>query len=1410
MASGGGVRDKWGEVTAALKALTTRRAAEEASAARAEAAYKGEEERAAAEVRRVTAERTSLLAEFGRGSSAGSLTPQEEASFWAALAAAEAAVAAATTRLDDIRAALYFPVKTYGYRFAAGGVYVGMRDFWVESVKCAVDIRMTPAAGCPWLTVPGEAARSADEPASLRIQLSPLSLVLHIDKLGLRGESIPAAVRAVGDVVLVLELAVEVPLAFVSPPPVPAAKRTGPHRVGAPPSVDALERFSWRVQDAFRFEVVKMEYRTSNLLALPTSLVQYLLNTLLPPRTKEGVVAAMPPELGLMMSLCADHQFICAAHLAISSLPLDVLNATLEAAMDLDGDSGGSDGGGGGRGGGGGGAAGSVSDAPTAAPALPRGVAMVEGGRKKKVGRGMVARAAAGVRNVLSRTNRGGPAAHPNVIAGQAAAALGLTAVQARTWVLAQQAASGHKATGVLRSVGDVMRFVTTHNPSSRRRRAVTDASVGGAVGAAARAAAALDAGTEDMEWAALVGAYQSLVDTFIDDACASACAAAAGSERSDDAARLVLGAQTHAVACRMSVADMFHAAEALSDKPVEVSLTVDDLLVRYHAETVVGMVKALHLRLLREKQDAVSMAGAKASTATSQHSRGASMAAAFGGGTAAAAAAAAAGSSPLPSAGAAATPAAGTPPPGGAASAAPAVADGKSKTSRFGFLGFGSGGGKKPPPAPPPPLPAAVGLATATPMPSMPAPAIPDSGPSPAAAAASLGAPPPPPPGGPAASAATPPAPPTSTPAATDTPPPELAEDKPVGSSPARPLPPPSSRPRPPPTTPTTAPGAAAAAAAAAAPASLLKQMNDVRAWAAAAGENLRVLHRNLTRLTMSLSADLTGGGRGRISSAVRQLQAELYPGLTLPVVIPTGCIPPGTLFMVLASSDEHSEALGWPAAGAPARAAPAAASSSKRPGRADAPPPSADTGRGTFSMLLAFPRTPDDAATGLDGDGDVSDAVSTAASSTAPALPLNFSAASAFGPLDIKPADVDVYATVKLHRWWTGLRVDEGALLRMVEERRRAQASGRLGGAGLPPLYALEVGIRPGIFGTSYSAAGLDPALVAKMAAARPDSGMIMLNPDPARPPALPYVLGIETPAWTRTVVELSALEAYGDVHVLSKQIGAIVRNIWSGARAEAAGGGEDGGGGDDAAMDVVAAAAADTISAMRGGSGGGGGGSGGGSVAAAGGSMAAAGGSGGGSAAGSIGGGGGTGSMAAVHRSGSVGAASVARSVGSMGGVDSGGTSPLPASPGGPADRPRSVSLASSTAETVERRRAEAAVDELAGLVTRTARKYLQNDDLRVGVNLFVSMLSVPPPPLSVDIHTLDADGSAAAHGAPVAAGVPPTPPPPHVAACCGTLPGCPSVRRQRRRLGRQAAVTMTRRDGRCRWHGRPTMP
>jgi hypothetical protein len=1278
------------------------------------ATLKAREERLAQRLEGITAEKSDVQALLSKGAAAD--RDQEDA--WARFAELEDAENRVSGELHTLRGRIFFP--TAAYRISAPGIYVAIGDYWLSHIQVKCDVECVPGFGETWAL--GQKPAAGTTPAGVWIKLAPLSLSLHIDELGMRGDGVPSALRSIKELQLNLELDVNIPLSFVPPAQLPGAAATAARAdarsSGHSHRLNRLLSYRWQVLSGFRFEVLRLEYKTPrSTLSLPNSVLKWVVNSLVPPRLKAAIVAATPPELGILLSIHSDHHLRFAGSLGVCSLPVHCLDAPLDAAVDTAGTveapltlaghghaaPGANAGAGAGRGG-------ALSALPRAAAAKSLQLHRVSAGLAtafKAALREAGAAAAGGADG--KGAGRGVAAAAeslPQHHAFQAAVALGLSAAQARTLVAAQQAAataSGSKAQPALRTAHDVMRFVSLHNPGSRLRRLQREAGsdtaessgssgsaggvgdspspstgsatpAGGSFDAVSRAVVAARAhasvrSAEEAEEAALytrlLGTLQAMVDGHVQTQVAALLdrAAAAGPNLAAQE-RYSAAAAAMASSSLLSVQQLFEAAEGLNAKPVQATLSVQELVVRGHAESAVGTLKAMSLRLLEEKRDRTAAGGGGSSGAgRGKHCSGSGTAAraskrvmsAFG----------AAGADGVP-----------------VSLTADASADAAPKkrgmfSSLFGGASAAGAQGK--------PLQAGNrGSVTAV---TLAAPGVAHavgisdaSGRERASSAASDAAAP-----------------------RRDSSADSVAKSLAAASSFASTSAASSSASDGGASVPGT--GTVGGNAAGGGPVSLTAQIEQVQDWAAEMRDRVGVMHAYVSRISASLCGWLTGGDRGRLSAAVRQLQVEMEPGVCLPLTMVEGFFPPSAMCTALESADERSDALGWAAAGAEVDGSGTAAADtssahapSRRGSAATAAAAPGERGRGTFSLMLAFPAAAEggedesggllsaaaDALAAADRlDGGVSSAAAGSGASAAgggspdarsdgrgssnthgsgsagggggshvasmslsdftgpgalagsaggasgaagsamtqppkapPAgageplaaagAPGTPAAAASHGqpghgspapvsprgavrallsnntalpegmavppkrsaqePGDVKPSDCEVLATLKLHRLWAGLRVDEGALLAMVTRRAEAIAAGRVpSGRGLPPLHALELDLRPALFGSSYSAQGMDATTAQRLAAKRKGTGLAAGSSAAGtagsaeaaeRPPAFPYALSIDTPPWTRACLEAAALEAFGDVPVLAKQIAGMLGSVWAAAAAELAG--------------------------------------------------------------------------------------------------------------------------------------------------------------------------------------------------------------------------------------------------------------
>ncbi len=177
---------------------------------------------------------------------------------------------------------MFFPgAKGYTYRLAAPGIYMALGDFWLGGLTGKLQLEVVPGRGAVslhrgvaigyWLLhslmlasllMPVQVwagSTHGSAPPGIAVRVSPLTVSLHIDDLGLRGDSIPPALRHIREIELSVVVDVYVPLAFGPPPrkldgsagapAVPAASTDSSHGSGA----NALMKYVWRVLDSFRY-----------------------------------------------------------------------------------------------------------------------------------------------------------------------------------------------------------------------------------------------------------------------------------------------------------------------------------------------------------------------------------------------------------------------------------------------------------------------------------------------------------------------------------------------------------------------------------------------------------------------------------------------------------------------------------------------------------------------------------------------------------------------------------------------------------------------------------------------------------------------------------------------------------------------------------------------------------------------------------------------------------------------------------------------------------------------------------------------------------------------------------------------------------------------------------------------------
>lgn len=1058
-------------------------------------------------------ERQTLVNAFNSKKAAARqpLAVEETEAFWTKLADLDGLLDRTATQIDDARLKMYFPpAKGYTYRMAAPGVYLAVGDFWLSQFRARFSVEVVPGQGQCWLPGPGHG-----QPPGISLKAAPVSVSLLVLDLGLRGDNIPSQLRHIKEIELTAEVDISLPLAFVLPPTpnVPGQPQHShaqqQQQQGRPranthtgPAVNALSKHRWTVIDSgFKFEVTKLECKTKGTgVPVPTSLLKMLINSLVPPQIKTAVTSAVPNELGMLLALQADHFVHFTGELSLQSVPMDVLHANLDEAIEagplMYKVAGGSS---------------ASSSSALSAPAGP--------GSPSKAQAMM---AAAGVRTLLGLNLRSAAVAgpgqqqhHPSAhIAGRAANALGLSALQARAFIAAQQAVPQLKGTPVLRTAGDVVEFVSKFNPkSSHRRIQATAAGPGASVTGISSHQRASEA-AEEAAWNRLVDLWQRLLDEYSQKQLQTVYEQAMNIENRAQQKAMTTAAQQRMVQSSFSLRQLFDAAEALYTKPVRLHITVHDFLLRMHAETAIGLSKSIALRGIKAKQSAATAA---AST--------------------------------------------------GAPVQGPTASSVMSSVVR-------------PPPSSTPQAVTLMPAAQATNGQQRPgAAAVPASG------ARSVA-------GGAAAVPASGAMVPSSQQQQSQL---QLQQQQQGPTSLIAQL-----------------EGIQEWAKDALSQARLVHSYLT-RATASTSGWLTGGERGQLAVCVRQVQIECAQG----ISLPLPMNEGFFPPGTTV-----TAMESRDEYSEALGWAAAGAQVHGAPAVATAATAAAAqqaAASSRAGKGRTSASTvdPNNNRGRGTFSVMLCWPRKDASSAgalgmnagavTGRSVSGDVAGALvdqstglaapstpqrnrsgsgassSVGLSSPQPTTPGYTSASSqaADGGVDmasslgypggqltgrvgpqqppaLAPSDVEVLATIKIHRAWMGLRIDEAALLSMVHQRAAAVEAGLYSGMrGLPALHALEVSFRPSVVGSSYTAHGAAAHETNPASLLRKDTSLASLGGEMyshgGDVPPFPYVIGLETPNWTRAVAEIQALEASGDVPVLVKQVGQMFQNVLQAASNE-----------------------------------------------------------------------------------------------------------------------------------------------------------------------------------------------------------------------------------------------------------------
>jgi hypothetical protein len=422
--------------------------------------------------------RVAVVEEYRSGSSL--LSSIEEELFLTKLERIDEEIQKKNEAVDETTLRQFFPAaKGFIWHLAVPGVFVGMHDFWVErfSVK-SFSLELSPGRGAAW---------ESGTPPSCTFVAGGIALSIHVDELGLRGEKVPSTLHSVRQLELVVEAELYCPLAFELPKEAKNAEK--PSVVGKPgrmphSSVNKLLAFRWRVLDRFKFEVTKLDVKTkgTGIAGVPAPLLKYLINAFVPLQIKAAVQAAVPAELGILLALHSDHRVSFTGEIVVQSLPLGVLNAPLDGPAES-----------------------TSQPSSSAAPHLDVNSVLSQIVQTHK--------------DMLAKADSGRPLAaitqHENRI--YAAGALGLTPIQARTFVAAQAAVPVLKGVAPLRTLHDVLRFVALHNPASRFRVSQRAAHQSHASSTSKfNAVSDGKSSPEHRHWTELVAQWQRLLDEYV------------------------------------------------------------------------------------------------------------------------------------------------------------------------------------------------------------------------------------------------------------------------------------------------------------------------------------------------------------------------------------------------------------------------------------------------------------------------------------------------------------------------------------------------------------------------------------------------------------------------------------------------------------------------------------------------------------------------------------------------------------------------------------------------------------------------------------------------------------------------------------------------------------------------------
>lgn len=210
----------------------------------------------------------------------------------------ETAVATVTAEIDNQKQLMHFPeAEGFVYRFGSDGVYIGIKHAYLEKIEAKWSVR----AGCK--LTENSAFKDSGSGHHFETRFSPVAVSVAFEGvsiIGEKGSGVPSFHTS--HLALDMELLIEAQLKF------------------------NVNTSTWKAP-YFNFNLV--DVGKTDVLGLPPTMLQWVINKFAPARVKSAILSALPVTLGKYLSGGQDI-FEMSGGLSVRGIPFSVLEAELQ------------------------------------------------------------------------------------------------------------------------------------------------------------------------------------------------------------------------------------------------------------------------------------------------------------------------------------------------------------------------------------------------------------------------------------------------------------------------------------------------------------------------------------------------------------------------------------------------------------------------------------------------------------------------------------------------------------------------------------------------------------------------------------------------------------------------------------------------------------------------------------------------------------------------------------------------------------------------------------------------------------------------------------------------------------------------------------------------------------------------